>query len=300
MKKIAIIGSESFLAQNIIKYFDTYHSGLFEVACYDFKKQEDARSINYKQIDFSSPQSVSNIDFNVDTVLFFTGRTGTVNGFKDYESFVTVNEIYLLRVLDEYVKQESKARFIYPGSRLVFKANEKDSINESSARELKSIYAVNKQASENYLNLYNQFYGVDYVILRICTPFGSIIDSDGSYGTFEIFRKQAKENGFVTIFGDGKERKTYTDMLDICEAFYRLAAAENVKYRDYNLGGKIFSMNEAVSLIVSDLKAEIRHVPWPKEYLLVDGGTVVFDSNRLDKEFDMHYHNIDFANKKGV
>lgn len=298
MEKITIIGSESFISQNLIRYLNVYHKGEFEFFCYDYISENDSKSPNYKQIDFSKDEDVSKINFNVDSVLIFTGKTGTVNGFLNFESFVVVNEVFLLRILNEYVKQCSKAKLFYPSSRLIYKSNNYNLINENSERELKSIYAVTKQNAENYLKLYNHAFGLDYVILRICTPFGSIIDSDGNYGTFEIFRKQAKEKGFVTIFGDGNDRKTYTNIVDVCEAFYILMTAKKMKYRDYNLGGYAFSMNEAVSLIVKDLNVEVFHAPWPKDYLKVDGGTVVFDSSRFDNEFNMIYHTINFIKEK--
>ena len=300
MKKIAIIGSESFLSRNLIKYLKKYYNDSFDIFCYDFVEKSKSKDCIYKQIDFANSESVSKIDFKVDAVLCFIGKTGTINGFLDFESFITVNEIYFLRILNEYVKQKSSARFLYPSSRLLFKSNNYRKIDENGDREKKSIYAVTKQAAEDYLYLYNQVYGLDYTILRICTPFGSIIDNDGSYGTFEIFRNQAKKNGIVTIFGDGLDKKTYTDIRDICDAFYRLITADTIMNRDYNLGGQTFSMNDAVSLIVRDLNPMIIHTPWPKEYLLVDGGTVVFDSSRFDKEFNMQYRMINFSNVEEV
>ena len=297
MKRVAILGAGSFLAGNFLKYIEEYKRNEMEFICYghspayrfDFIPK---RKLYYQQIDFSDVESVQKINFCVDVVIIFIGLTGTLKSFEKYQDFIEINETCLLRILNAYVESGSRARIIYPGSRLIFRSNENELINEDSPRETRSIYAVNKQAAEDYLRIYNNRYNIDYVILRIVTPVGSIINSDGTYGTFEIFRNQAREEHEVTIFGDGSDRKTYSHILDICEAFYRLCVAKEIEFREYNLGGQILTMNEAVSHIVKDMNANIRHTEWPKDYLVVDGGTIMFDSSRFDKEFSMDYHKI--------
>lgn len=289
MQTIAVVGSESFLAKNLITYLAKF-AGAFRLKCYDYLP--DSAAPNYEQIDFTKTESLKKIDFSAERIVFFTGKTGTLKGFAEYKKFVEVNELYLLNFLQAYVEAKSAARIIYPSSRLIFKPNVEKPVAENSPLEFKSVYAVNKYAAEQYLAVYGKNFAVDYVILRICTPYGSLIDSDGSYGTFEIFNKQAKQNGKVTIFGDGEQKKTYTDIRDVCEAFYRLIKAEKVKHDSYNLGGQDLSMNEAVAQIVAMNKAKTEHVPWPKEYLNVDGGSVFFDSGRFDEEFQMTYHPI--------
>ena len=39
-------------------------------------------------------------------------------------------------------------------------------------------------------------------------------------------------------------------------------------------------------------KVPVEIVEWPELYYKVDGGTVVFDSSRFDKEFGMEYRNV--------
>lgn len=287
MKKISIIGSESFLAKNFINYISKNEE--YQVYCYDFIEKSDNE--HYLQIDFSDKESVSKINFDVDSIIVFIGKTGTVNGFSDYELFIKINEIFLLNILDCYVKKSSNARIIYPSTRLIFKASDIP-VNENSERELKSVYAITKSAAESYLELYNHTYNLKYTILRICTPYGSLIDNKGNYGTFEIFYNQAKEKGIITIFGDGNQEKTYTQIEDICEAFTLIINKEEITQKSYNLGGQKLSINNVADSIARKFEASIEHVEWPTEYKSVDGGSVVFDSKRFDNEFNMSYRPV--------
>ena len=165
-------------------------------------------------------------------------------------------------------------------------------INEDSERELKSIYAVTKYAAEQYLKIYHEVYDLKYVILRICTPIGSLLNDNGSYGTFEIFKEQAKNKHKITLYGDGSQRKTFTQIEDVCKAMELIIDNEEPKYNDYNLGGKNLSLLEIADSIAKEHNVPIEFIPWPSVNKKVDGGSVVFDSKRFDQEFGMSYSNI--------
>ena len=288
MKKISIIGSDSFIARNLINYLTNFQDD-YELYLYD--RNEVREKIHYTQIDFSNIDEVRKIRFDVDCIFLFIGKTGGIQGFDDYQSFIEVNEVYFLNILKCYCEQRNRPRIVYPGTRLIYQESEKP-INEDGALNPKSIYAVTKLACERYLKIYKDTYGLDYVILRICTPYGTLIESKGKYGTFEIFWNQAIKEKLITVFGDGKQKKTYTQMSDICEALKRLIDAWDIKHENYNLGGQALSINDVVDVIAKEANAAVVHVPWPKLYKAADGGSVVFDSARFDSEFCMDYHKV--------
>lgn len=293
MKRIAIIGAGSFLARNFIKY--SVNNQLdYEFDLYDFCEIDflECKQYPFKKINFNEIQDVRKIDFSVDIIMIFIGKTGTTLGFEKYKDFIEVNEIMLLNILCVYLDTKSKARIIYPSSRLVFKSNDDLLIRENSQRECKSIYAVTKQAAEEFLKIYKDTFNVDSVIIRICTPIGTLLNDVGNYGTFEIFKNQAVNNKSVTVYGDGLQRKTFTNMIDICKAFSLVIEKEHIVYQDYNLGGQALSLLDIAGYIADEYNVPIVHVDWPIIYQKVDGGSVVFDSTRFDEEFNMNYSNI--------
>ena len=288
--RIAVLGCNSFLARNFIYYA---HETL-EIILYG-RSDKTISKLNYTKVDFNSIEDIEKkVCFDVDAILLFIGKVGTVQGFKQPEEFINANEIVLLNILEAYRKTNSKALLLYPSSRLIFRGHENRKITETSDIMPKSIYAITKYAAEQYLRLYHEFYGIKYVILRICAPVGSLIDNNGSYGTFKLFHEQAHGRKIITVFGDGKQQKTFTNINDVCEAILRLIKKKDLSARDYNLGGKVMSLTEIAEKIASNYGASVQYVPWPHEYKIVDGGTCIFDSKRFDCEFNMKYRDIIF------
>ncbi len=290
MMRIGIIGASSFLAKNFIEYSRNTHE--YEFQLYYHVTPEEHTEYQYEVVNYNDVDDIcKKVDFDADRIMIFIGKTGTVNGFSEYEEFLKVNELYLLNILTAYVKCKSKARIIYPSSRLIYKSSS-ELINENSNVDLRSIYAVTKYASEKYLEIYKQCYEVDYVTLHICTPIGTLLESNGTYGTFKIFEDQAQEKGVIELFGDGLQKKTFTDINDICIAFDKLIRADNTNYNTYNLGGQILTLREICEKIADKHKVKIKNMEWPKLYKEVDGGSVAFDSERFDSEFHMKYSKL--------
>ena len=292
MKKIGIIGAGSFLARNFIEY--VVSSGLdYNFELYGHRTESEYKQFIYKQVDFGDCNSIKeNINFDVDALMIFIGLTGTINGFERSSDFVLVNEIYLLNILKVCSEESFRPLIVYPSSRLVYKSNEYNKVSEDSPRECKTIYAVTKQAAESYLKVFENAYGIRFVILHICTPIGSLLCDDGNYGTFEIFKNQALQKRKISVFGDGKQRKTFTYIIDICEAFVRIVEKQETDYSEYNLGGNDLSLLDIASYIAKSYDAVIEHVEWPEMYRKVDGGSVVFDSTRFDNEFNLEYSDV--------
>lgn len=129
-----------------------------------------------------------------DTNYFFTGKTGTLDGFTNYDAFIDINEKSLLAFLNEYVRQESKAKIVFPSTRLVYKGADY-LLKEDSQKEFKIIYAINKFACEHYLEMFHRNFGVKYVIVLLCLPFRTFIPEASSYGMAEFMIATAKEKG---------------------------------------------------------------------------------------------------------
>ena len=71
MKRIVIIGANSFLAQNFYTYLTNVHQSI-EIYLYDIQEFFSLnKSIYYQQIDFFSIPSIEKINFDVDYIYFF-------------------------------------------------------------------------------------------------------------------------------------------------------------------------------------------------------------------------------------
>ena len=215
-----------------------------------------------------------------DAILFFSGLTGTEKSFVEAEKFLEVNERGLLNLLRKLAPLGERApKIVFPSTRLVYKGREA-ALREDDEKEAKTVYAANKIACEHLLEAFHVRYGIPYVVTRICVPYGSLIRKDYSYGTIGFFLKQAESGGPITLYGDGKIRRTFTHVADICEVVAFLAEAD--AHGVFNVGGITCSLGEVAELIAKAKGVEVKYVPWPDVALRLESGSTFFDSTKLD------------------
>lgn len=279
MKKVVIIGANSYIARNVLLSLE-HKTENFEIKLYDYaEKQVDGKE-NYTSINVLSDNSIKAIDMNCDIIFMFVGKTGSANGFDDFNIFIDINERALLSVLNEYRRQESKAKIIFPSTRLVYKGKQK-LCREDSEKELKTIYATNKYSCEMYLQQYNNVYDVQYCIFRICIPYGTLIPNASSYGTAEFMLSKAIKGENISLYGDGCVRRTLTYIGDLCETLIAGALSDRCVNDVFNIGGEIYSLKEMAELIAKKYNVGINYIEWPKVALKIESGDTVFDDSKL-------------------
>lgn len=288
MSKICIIGANSYIARNIIMKCKEF--GIKDLTLYDIQPQQLDAAEHYTQIDILSKASLSQVDFDCDSLFVFAGRTGTLQGFEEYASFIDINEKGILNILDMYRKRGSKAKIIFPSTRLVYKGKKNIKLTEESEKEFKTIYAMNKFNGEQYLKMYHTMYDVQYCIFRICVPYGTIIPNASSYGTAEFFISSAKSHENITLYGDGDLKRTLIYMGDLCEALINGAISQKCLNDVYNIGGgDICSLYDMAVLIAHKYKVQVQFASWPTSALRVESGDTIFDSTKFDELIDFHY-----------
>ena len=263
--KLAIFGSKGYLGSQLCFWFSQkgYETDGFDMPECDVT--DSAFWQGFKPDDYEG-------------ILFFSGLTGTDRSFEEAEKFLLVNELGLVKFLSKLsVLGAAAPKVIFPSSRLVYKGKDAPLV-EDDEKETKTVYAVNKLACEGYLKAYGNMYGIPYAILRICVPFGSLVDGERSYGTIGFFERQAKGGNPISLFGGGQVRRTFTHVEDICKAV--LALLKNGK-GVYNMGGADMSLKEAAEPIARQYGVEVRSAPWPQTALRLESGSTVFDGRRL-------------------
>ena len=285
--KVIILGANSYIARNLIQILNRTPEK-YEVSLYDREEEHKDGNKNYHSLNILNKQEVAELDFDCDILYMFVGRTGTVQGFEEYDTFIDVNERALLNVLDACRKQNSKARIIFPSTRLVYKGMP-GKLKEDAEKEFKTVYAANKFSCEQYLKMYENVYGISYRIFRICIPYGTIIPGAKSYGTAEFFLGKAENKEDITLYGDGSQRRTLTYMEDLCNALIQGAESEALENDVYNIGGEDYSLDEMAKLIGTYYGVGVSYVEWPEAALKTESGHTVFDSEKLDRKANITY-----------
>lgn len=280
MKKIAVLGANGYIARNLVYVLQRDYPN-YELFLYGIEPVSTDHHDNYVMVDMTSSESVRKIDFSCDVIFMMVGRTGTLNGFDQYDSFIDLNERTLLNLLNEYRRQGSAARIVFPSTRLVYRGKPGPQ-KEDAEKEFKTLYAINKYACEQYLEQFHRVFNVQYTILRICVPYGTMIEDASSYGTAEFMLGKASKGENITLYGDGSMRRTLTYMDDLCVTMIKAALSEQCANDVFNIGGEDYSLKEMAELIAEKYGVEVEYVPWPELSYKIESGDTVFDSAKLD------------------
>lgn len=276
--KITIIGANSNIARNFIFVNKNKH----EIYTYDYQDTHQDGIANYTKVNLNNSDDINQINFDVDVVYFFTGLTGNLGDTTKTNDSITINQLFLVNVLDRMVELGFTGKIIFPSTRLVYKGNDL-ALKEDSEIELKTSYAISKYSCEKILEMYHLLQNIDYVIVRICIPYGTLINGSKSYGTIGFFMGKALDGKDITIYGDGNQRRTFTYIGDLIELLTLCASTKQIINNVYNIGGENFSLREVAKIISNKYSVNIQYIEWPEISKKIESGNTVFDSSKLDK-----------------
>jgi len=130
---------------------------------------------------------------------------------------------------------------------------------ENLAPDPVSYYGVSKMAGEMYVNLFGKM-GLDTTILRYFHVYGKRQDcSQDKGGVIAIFIDKIKKGEEITIFGDGKQERSFTHVSDVVKAnMLAWKGATNGKIYNVASGIKI-DIWQLLSILSNLLKKTINH-----------------------------------------
>ncbi len=274
--KAIIFGSNGYIGRHFSLYLS--NKGWDILNC---DIQSDSSFGNYKKIDITNNDELSKLNYEVDYIFFFSGITGTLAGFNNYEEFVSINEIGLLNLLNRLKLQSVRPVVIFPSTRLVYKGKD-GPLKENDEKEPKTIYAVNKLACEHFLKMYYNMFGIPYYVFRICVPYGNLFSSDYSYGTIGHFINMAKQGAPITLFGGGEVKRTFSYIGDICSQIEKTILHFESVNDIYNVGGETFSLGD-IATRISEMynPVAVKSIPWPDIDLKMESGHTYFDDSKI-------------------
>ena len=111
-------------------------------------------------------------------------------------------------------------------------------------------YALSKNLGEQLLMHYAKIYGLHVTSLRLFNVYGTRSRTSGTYGAmFGVFLAQKLKKKPLTVVGDGKQKRDFTYISDVIDAFYKTIKI-NKNQQIFNLGtGKPISVNKIVKLL---------------------------------------------------
>ena len=207
----------------------------------------------FHEVDICDSSLVSLISEIGPDLVYHLAAQGSVSvSAEDPELDARVNIMGTLNLLNSACSLATLPKVVYFSTGGAIYGEIKDDellpVNESMVPRPSSPYGASKLAVENYLPVYGDLYGLDYVIVRPANIYGPRQDPHGEAGVIAIFAKAMLERRGVTIFGDGSYKRDYLYISDFVDAM--LAVAERDGSGPYNISsGYGVSVNELFSLL---------------------------------------------------
>lgn len=285
-KKSILIGSNGYLGRHLAHHLE---KAGFDNLNFDLQENPPEEIQNYRQLDITRETDLEKLDFDVDYIFLFAGLTGTANGFEKYRDFIDVNETGLLNLLTRLRGTGSRARLVFPSTRLVYRGRKNHLLREDDLKETKTIYAANKLNAENLLWMYQNAFGINYTVFRICVPYGNLFGGEFSYGTIGFFMSRAIKGEDITLFGDGTIRRTFSHVSDISEIILKAVQIPETKNQVFNIGGENMSLLDAARLVAEKYGVPVTFRVWPGMALKLESNDTVFDDAKLQSILTTHY-----------
>jgi len=281
-RKILLIGGYGFLGSNILKWADNH---LFDV---DFTVISSIRSFsNHEKFkcvkdelfgDFGDELFLKTAFINNEYDYVFHCLTSTTPAnsnssiIKDIESNL-INTIKLLEII-----KHSKTIFVFFGSGGAIYGNNNSIIHkETDTPNPISSYGIVKNTIEQYIKMFHNLYGLNYLNLRISNPYGFYHKSQ-IQGLINVAIRKSIQNEAIEIWGDGRNVKDYIFAQDIPPVIFSLLTKELIN-TTVNIGsGDGTSINTILALL-GDINPSLEVVY--KESKLYDVKDFILDISNI-------------------
>ncbi|QCI10451.1 NAD-dependent epimerase/dehydratase family protein [Pseudomonas putida] len=145
----------------------------------------------------------------------------------------------------EAMRVQGIRRVLFASSAAVYGNNgEGQSIAEDTPKAPLTPYAVDKLASEQYLDFYRRQHGLEPVVFRFFNIFGPRQDPSSPYsGVISIFSERVSQGLPITVFGDGEQTRDFLYVGDLVQVMVQALEQAQVEEGAVNIG-----LNQATSL----------------------------------------------------
>jgi UDP-glucuronate decarboxylase len=118
----------------------------------------------------------------------------------------------------------------------------------------RACYDEGKRFAEALFTAYHQQYGLDVKISRIFNSYGPRLREDGLYGrAMSRFILQALTNEPITVYGDGKQTRSFCYVTDTVTGLLLLTASEKAK-------GEVVNIGNAHEVTILELAKKIKEI----------------------------------------
>lgn len=279
------MGANGFLGSHLVD--DLISSG-YSVRAFDLFRKGESINFNYPDSrleiyrgDFLNPESVDKALEGIEFVFHFIYLGNPVSSFQNPVLDIERNIFTSLGLFEACIRRGVK-KIIYPSSGGTIYGDIGNGLaQEETLPRPSTPYAINKFAIEKYLDYYQRYRGLDYIVYRISNPYGERQIVNGSQGIVAALMSRGILKEAVDIYGNSVRDYIYVKDVTtfIAKNFYK-----DHRRHVYNLGsGQGLALSEVVSMVeeVTGLALKINYL----ERREFDIERIVLDVGALREEF---------------
>ena len=201
-------------------------------------------------------------NYKFDAIIHIAGQSSGEVSFENPVYDLQTNAQSTLMLLG-YAKDTGCKQFIFASSMSTYGDHDNPLVSETTLTVPKSFYAVGKLASENYMRIYSNMYGIKCTALRFFNVFGVGQNMDNlKQGMASIYLALAlKEGHKITVKGSKDRFRDFVYIDDVVSAVMNaLDRNKGELYDVYNVSNKRkIHVYEIIELIEKTLPFEVTH-----------------------------------------
>ena len=255
MSKILVTGCAGFIGSHLceklvkLKYKVVGIDNLSNGKISNLKTIKDNKNFEFIKADINNLNILNKNLCKIDKICHLAALADIVPSIKNPKSYFKSNVYGTFNLLN-LCKDLKIKKFIYTASSSCYGIPSMYPTNEKSKIDAKYPYALTKRLGEELSIHFGKLYKIPTVSLRLFNVFGPRARTSGSYGAvFGVFLAQKLANLPYTIVGDGKQKRDFTYVDDVVDAYIEMLGS-NFKNEIFNVGsGNCYSINYLVSLL---------------------------------------------------
>lgn len=222
--KILVTGGAGFIGSHLLQLLQGQQG--VEIVVYDNlssgRREHVPKGIRLVEGDVRDAEGLANLFASeaFDSVVHLAAQTMVPYSLSHPEEDCQINLLGLINIL-ECCRKYTVKHIVFSSSAAVYGDNLNIPLHEEEKPMPTSAYGITKMASEHYLRMYHDLYGLNTTVLRFANVYGERQGAGGEGGVVSIFCKLLAAGQGVTVFGNGEQTRDFVYAGDIAEALWR-------------------------------------------------------------------------------
>jgi len=241
----------------------------------EFNIHDIADKVQVNIADVRDENSLNYLVKGQDYMFNLAGQVSHLDSMRDPYTDLEINVRSQLSILEACRKNNPDIKIVFSCTRQIYGRPDYLPVDERHLVHPTDVNGINKMAGEWYHIVYNNVYGIRATSLRLTNTYGPrMLVKHNRQTALGWFIRQALDGEEIQIYGDGTQRRDYTYVDDVVDAFLRAAVNDATNGQVYNLSGPrpVTHLELITTLIELVGRGSYRLVPFPHERRIIDIG----------------------------